>query len=314
MTALDRSAQSVLNAMASAGYPPLDQMEPVVARQAAAMGFKALQGPKAEVSAVRDLAAEGPAGKIPLRIYRPRAADAAAALPALVFFHGGGWVIGSIEMYDTLCRLLCNAGDCAVISVDYRLAPEHKFPAAVDDAFAALKWIADNAVGLGIDAVRLAVGGDSAGGNLAAVSSLLARDAGGPALRMQLLIYPATDLRGGTASYQANAEGYFLTGTLMQWFGNHYLNGPADVEDWRASPLLAQSHAQLPPAHVLVAGFDPLRDDGVAYAQRLEAAGVPVELHEAGGQIHGYLSMDGAIPEMHAAVADIGRSLRRALA
>jgi acetyl esterase len=314
MSALDASAKAVLDALAASGGPTLDQLDPPTARKVIAAGFGMLQAPKAEVASVRDATAEGPAGPIPIRLYRPIGADAQSPIPTLIYFHGGGWVVGSIELYDTLCRLLANAGQCGVISVDYRLAPEHKFPAAVEDSFAATCWIAAHAAELGVDAEQLAVGGDSAGGNLAIVTSLLARDAGGPALKLQVLIYPATDLRGGTASYERCSEGYFLTRPLMQWFGTHYLKDPMELSRWRASPILARDHSRLPPAHLLVAGFDPLRDEGLAYGEKLKSAGVPVDVHEATGQIHGFMSMDGAIPEMHAAVADIGRSLKRAFA
>ncbi|MDB5986885.1 MAG: alpha/beta hydrolase fold-containing protein [Nevskia sp.] len=311
MTMLDPNAAKVLAAMA--GQPTLDMMTPPQARAMFSTAFPTMQAAKPAVAEVRDLAAEGTQGSIPLRLYRPAGSQAAAMLPGIVFFHGGGWVIGDLETYDNICRLLCNAAGCAVVSVDYRLAPEHKFPAAAVDAFDALRWVAAHAAGLGIDAARLAVAGDSAGGNLAAVVSLMARDAGGPALKHQLLFYPVTDLSGETESYRVNGSDYFLTQTLMRWFGDHYVNDVGDRIDWRASPLLAHKHGELPSATVLVCGFDPLRDEGVAYAAVLQGAGVPTQLIRADSQIHGYLLMDAAIPEVAQMIKDCSASLRRAL-
>lgn len=313
MNTLDPAARQLLNLMAAAGNPPLESLPPPVARQAADAGFKLLQGPPEAVAEVRDLMADGPAGKIPLRLYRPAGSEAGAALPACLYFHGGGFVIGNVPLYDNLCRLLANAAGCVVVSVEYRLAPEHVFPAAVDDCFAALRWVAAHAATLGIDAARLAVAGDSAGGNLAAVCALQARDQGGPALRYQLLIYPVTDMRGGTSSYQANGEGYFLTASLMEWFLGHYLGEPTAVEDWRASPLLAPRHEGLPPASILVCGFDPLYDDGQRYAEVLKQAGVPVRFTALPDQIHGLVTFDGALPAAKPAIAALGAELRDAL-
>lgn len=311
--ALDPAAAQVLALLAESGAPTLDQLDPPAAREAL-KALLGLQAPKAKLAEVRDLAADGPHGPIPLRLYRPQGSAATQALPVLVYFHAGGWVIGDIEICDALCRRIANAAGCAVVSVDYRLAPEHKFPAAVDDAYAATCWIAQNAASLGLDASRIAIGGDSAGGNLAAVVSLLARDRRGPRLALQLLLYPVTDLHGGTASYHARGEGYFLTGTLMRYFVDHYVGSTAERDDWRASPLLAREHAGLPPACVVVCGFDPLHDEGVAYARRLQAAGVPVELHDLDGQIHAFLLMDGAIPQAAATIDSLATALRRALA
>jgi acetyl esterase len=311
MTTLDSGAANVLAAMA--GQPTLDSMTPPQARAMFSMAFPTMQAAKPEVAEVRDLAAEGARGSIPLRLYRPAGSAAKAVLPGIVFFHGGGWVIGDLETYDNICRLLCNASGCAVVSVDYRLAPEHKFPAAAEDCFDATRWIAAHAAELGIDPARLAVAGDSAGGNLAAVVSLMARDAGGPALKHQLLFYPVTDLSGETESYRVNGRDYFLTQTLMRWFGDHYVRSETDRSDWRASPLLAHTHTELPSATVLVCGFDPLRDEGIAYAAVLQGAGVPTQLIRADSQIHGYLLMDAAIPQVSQAIKNCSASLRRAL-
>lgn len=313
MTPLDPDARKVLDLMAASGQPTLDQLPPVDARVAASAGLGALQGPPEPVAEVRDLVADGPAGPIPLRLYRPAGAVPEQALPATLFFHGGGFVIGDIALYDVLCRTLCNASHCVVVSVDYRLAPEAMFPAAVDDCAAATRWVAAQAKTLGIDASRLAVAGDSAGGNLAAVVALMALDGKAPALKYQLLIYPVTDARGGRASHEENAEGYFLTADLMGYFLGNYLGDPPPVDDWRVSPLLAPSHGGLPPASILVCGFDPLRDDGVAYADTLRKAGVPVRFTALDDQIHGCFSMDGLIPAARVALQQLGAELREAL-
>ena len=244
-----------------------------------------------------------------IRTYRPVKAE---RLPALVYFHGGGWTIGDLDTHDVLCRQLAVGARCMVLSVDYRLAPEHPFPAAVDDCFAALRWTAQNAAKLGIDARRIAVGGDSAGGNLAAVVALLARDAGGPAIRYQLLIYPATDQRGGTASHERNGRGYLLTREAMDFFRAAYLPRPEEWTDWRASPLLAPSLAALPPALVMTAGFDPLVDEGRAYADKLRAAGAKVEYREYADMVHGFLLFGGVLDTANAAVTDCCAALREA--
>ena len=228
---------------------------------------------------------------IPLRLYRGAAARPGGRLPALVYFHGGGWVIGDLDTHDSLCRHLANAGRCIVVSVDYRLAPEHKFPAAVEDCFAATSWVANEAAALGIDPDRLAVGGDSAGGNLAAVVSLLARDRGAPELSHQLLLYPAVDCAMTHPSHDRFAEGFLLTRATMRWFYGHYLQAQQDVADWRASPLRAPEFSGVAPALVLTAGNDVLSDEGEAYARRLREHGVPVELRPFPNQIHGFLTM-----------------------
>lgn len=308
MSPIDPHARTVLDLMAS--QPALDTLSSSEAKEAAHVGFIALQGPKTAVSDVRDLRVELASATIDLRVYRPPGASAGASLPACVYFHGGGFVIGDLEMYDVLCRALCAESGRVLVSVDYRLAPEARFPAAVDDCWAATCWVAAHADSLGIDVADLAVAGDSAGGNLAAVVALMARDRGAPRLSRQLLIYPALDLHGGTDSYRANGEGYFLTRTLMDWFLQHYTGGRAELlDDWRASPLRAGSHAGLPPATILVCGYDPLHDDGLAYAERLEAAGVATRLLRVPEQIHGFLSMDGLIPAAAFWMRELGRSL-----
>lgn len=316
MTALNPQARQVLDLMEASGMPPLDEMSVADARTASATAFASLSSKQVkpeEVAEVRELSMDGPAGAIGLRLYRPAGSQASQALPGLVYFHGGGWVICDLDTHDQICRRLCNASGCAVVSVDYRLAPEHKFPAAVDDCFAATCWVADHAATLGINADRLAVGGDSAGGNLSAVVSLMARDAGVPKIRHQLLFCPATDMGGDTGSFDTNGEGYFLTKALMQWFFDHYLNGEQDVANWRASPLRAASHAELPSASVFVIGFDPLRDEGVAYAERLRQAGVAVELVRFDDQIHDFPLMDAVISAADDFYNQAGPMLRKAL-
>ena len=254
------------------------------------------------VGSLRDLEAPGPAGPIRLRSYRPLGTPEDAVLPVLVYFHGGGWVIGDLETHDTLCRELCNLSGTAVIAVDYRLAPEHRFPAAIDDALAATRWIAANAVRLQIDAKRLAVGGDSAGGNLAAVVALAARDAGDLDIVFQLLVYPATDQRRSAPSHTTNGQGYLLTKDTITYFHDHYLVDGSHDLDWRASPLLAASHANLPAAFILTAGYDPLRDEGLQYAQKLSEAGSRASLVNFERQIHGFILMGRVLDEANVAV------------
>jgi acetyl esterase len=310
---LDPQARAVLDMIAMAGRPAYYHLSPGEARQQFRETRPALTPAPPEIGPVRDVAASGPHGRLPLRVYRPAGVAAATPLPALVFFHGGGWVIGDIETHDVLCRQLTAGSGASVVSVDYRLAPEHKFPAAVDDAWAATRWVAAHAGELAIDPARLAVGGDSAGGNLAAVVALLARDHGGPPIALQLLIYPVTDVGAETQSYRDFAEGYLLSREGMRWFGAHYLTAAADATDWRASPLRAPTLAGLPPAMVVTAGFDPLRDEGAAYAARLREAGGRVDWVDYGGMIHGFALMGRVIDTADRAIAHIAASLRQAL-
>jgi acetyl esterase len=311
--ALDPEAQAVIDLVVKSGRPAYHQLSPKEARQLFRETRPAATPPPPEIGPVRDLAAAGPTGPIPLRLYRPRGVAASTALPGLVFFHGGGWVIGDLETHDVLCRQLTAASGACVVSVDYRLAPEHKFPAAVDDAWSATRWVAAHAAELGVDAGRVAVGGDSAGGTLAAVVALLAREQGGPSLALQVLIYPVTDLGAEAPSYADFADGFMLTRETMRWFGAHYLNGGHEAVDWRASPLRAPSLAGLPPALIVTAGFDPLRDEGEAYARKLREAGVRVDAICYGGMIHGFVPMGRLIETGNRAVAHIGASLRQAL-
>jgi acetyl esterase len=313
---IDPQAQAVLDAIRQSGAPPYHTLPAAAAREfyRSARGALGLDPP--EVAEIRDLQATGPHGPapIPLRLYRPFGTVAEAVLPALVYYHGGGWVIGDLDTHDTVCRQLANRAGCAVVAVDYRLAPEHKFPAAVVDAFAALRFVAHEAGSLRIDPARLAVGGDSAGGNLATVVALLARDSAFAGLRFQVLLYPATDFQGQYESQARLADGYLLTRANQDWFRDQYLRSDADRADWRASPILAPDLAGLPPAYVMTAGFDPLSDEGQAYADRLEAAGVAVTRRQFAGQIHGFLTMGKAIGAAATALAEAGDAVKAALA
>src|SRR5277367_1382527 len=271
---LDPDAAAVYKAFLEAGRPAYETVSPAEAREFYLQARFVSNPARPELKSIEPLAIPSPAGPIPARVYTPttlRKADDLA--PCLVFFHGGGWVIGNLDSHDVVCRKLADEGELIVISVDYRLAPEHKFPAAVDDAIDATKWIAANAKTLGIDAGRLLVGGDSAGGNLAAVVALSARDGDGPAISGQVLIYPATDFAMTQPSHREPETSILLTHSVIRWFRDHYLNGISDIGDWRASPARATTFAGLPPTYVLTAGADSLRDEGDEYARRLKEAG-----------------------------------------
>jgi len=297
-------ARAVLDQLAA--LPDFSTLEPPVARQLAAV-----PGPPGEaVSRVEDREIPGPGGPVPVRIYTP---DGTGPFAALVFFHGGGFVICDLDTHDGVCRALTNAAGCVVVSVGYRLAPEHKFPAAPEDCYAATRWVADRATEIGVDPGRLAVAGDSAGGNLAAVVALMARDRGGPALRYQLLVYPVTHRDFDTPSYRENAEGLLLTRNMMRWFWRHYLERDSDGERPYASPLRAEDLSGLPPAHVITAEFDPLRDEGEAYAARLRDAGIDTTHARYDGMIHGFFGMGETIDAAREAVADAASRLRAVL-
>jgi len=310
---LHPDAKAVCDLIVASGRPPIESLEPPEARTVYLASRRLLQPDPPPVAEVLELAADGPAGPIPLRLYRGKGAEKGRPQPAIVYFHGGGWVIGNLESHDQPCRALANAVPCIVISVDYRLAPEHKFPAAVDDAIAATRWVGRNASRLGIDPARLAVGGDSAGGNLAAVVSLDARDRGGPAIRGQVLIYPSVDMQMEFPSHVRHAEQLPLTGAGMHWFVDHYLRNAGDKSDWRASPLRAADFGRLPPALVITAGFDPLGDEGEAYAGALRRGGVQVETERFEGQIHGFVSMGKMIADADRAIARAAAFLRETL-
>ena len=312
-TLLDPDCQRVLDLIREANRPPYETLTPAEARETYRASRRVLQPDPPEVAEVRNLKVPGPQGEIPLRLYRGIETGRGTALPALVYFHGGGWVIGDLDTHDGVCRLIANASGCAVVSVDYRLAPEHKFPAAVDDAVAATEWVAANATSLGVDASCLAVGGDSAGGNLAAVVALIARDRGAPRLRFQLLVYPATDFVTSDDPHCERFEGFPLNVVTMNWFRDHYLRGPADHSDWRASPFRAKDLRGLPPAYVLTAGFDPLHAEGEAYASRLRDASVSVQHRHLEGQMHGFISMGKMITAARPATEEAAKAMKVAL-
>lgn len=304
---LDPQARLVLDQLEAAGMPEFSSLDPTTARNLTSAGIV----PSTEaVAEIDDRTLPGPDGEIPVRIYTPQGTG---PFGVLVFFHGGGWVICSVESHDGVCRTLANTAGCVVVSVDYRLAPEHPFPAASEDCYAATRWVADNAASIRVDADRIAIGGDSAGGNLAAAVALMARERGGPTLRHQMLVYPVTDYTFDTPSYAENAEGYLLTRNDMRWFWGHYLTSDADGDDPLASVLRADLRG-LPPAHVVTAEFDPLRDEGEAYASRLRDAGVATTMTRFDGMIHGFFSMGAAMDAAGTAVDEAARELAAALA
>lgn len=309
---LDPDARRLLDMAAATGAPPLDAMDIGAARAAvAAMG--PMLAPPAPPHDLRHLVLDGPDGPLPARLYRPEGVDRTVPLPAFIHLHGGGWVLGDLELCHSFCATIAGRAGIAVLSVDYRLAPEHPFPAALADTLAAVRQTVARAGDLGLDPSRLAIGGDSAGGNLAAVACLTLRDGGGPGLRAQVLLYPVTDLRMRSASYALPDGDGMLTGGMMRWFRDLYAGPGADVGDWRLSPLLAESHAGLPPAYILTCGFDPLCDEGRAYAAALAAAGVPVTHVHCADQMHGFLFMGGAIAAAGPAVDAVADHLRAAL-
>ncbi|MGH7840561.1 MAG: alpha/beta hydrolase [Candidatus Binataceae bacterium] len=284
---LDPQAAAFLKQAADAGAPPIGSL-PVAETRAMLLSLFLPPGPREPIKKVENRVIEQGGVKIPIRIYTP---EGKGTLPILIYYHGGGFVIGDCEAYDIPCRALANGAGCIVVSVDYRLAPEHKFPTPPEDCYAAAVWIAGHAAEVGGDAARVAVGGDSAGGNLSAVVAQMARDRKGPAIVFQLLIYPVTDHAANTPSSKANAEGYLLTKAAMDWFWGHYLSNPSDGAKPYASPLRATDFSKLPPALVVTAEFDPLRDEGIAYAQKLQQAGVKVKHSDYLGMIHGFFSL-----------------------
>ena len=306
---LDPQARQLLEQMDKANLAPIHTLTPQQARQQMLIASRFL-GPLEPIHAMIDRTVPGPGGSIPIRVYRP---GAEGPLPAVVYFHGGCWVMGNIQTHDAYCRALANRARAVVVSVDYRLAPEHKFPAGVEDAFAATCWVAENASMIEADAARIAVAGDSAGGNLAAAVALMARDRGGPALAFQLLIYPIVDFNFETPSYRENATGFLLTRDDMVWSWKHYLANELDGYTPYASPMRAEDHRGLPPAMIVTAEFDPLRDEGEAYARTLEAAGVPAMLHRYDGMIHGFVRRTDTLDKARQALDDVAAALDRAL-
>jgi len=304
---LDPQVQAMRERSREAGTRPLYTMSLAEARAADLAAIQAASGGGEPVYEVTDLTVE----ELPARLYRP---DASADKPVLVYFYGGGWTLGSIETSDAVCRTLANATGALVLAAGYRLAPEHKFPTAVYDCFAAVRWVADNAARLGADPARIAVGGDSAGGNLAAAVTLLARDRGGPALAAQLLVYPNTDYESDTPSLRENTDPLLFNRTSVGWYWGHYLNSPADGVDPLASPLRADDLSGLPPALVITAEYDPLRDQAEQYAAALSQAGVPVVASRYDGMVHGFFCMAGELDAGRRALAEAAGFLSKTLA
>ena len=317
MPTLHPQIVKALAAMENAGLRPIEAMTPTQARaqmEATAMSRRAEPLP---VARVEERVISGPGGPLGLRLYWPNGAPGSAtgAVPGIAYYHGGGHVIGSLDTHDLIARNLCAGAAALVVSVDYRMGPEHKFPAAVDDSFAALQWLHRNAASLGADPERLGVHGDSAGANLAAVVALLARDAGGPKLRLQSLVYPVADYTMSTPSYQKFAEGYgLLTRAAMVWFQGHYLRSPEDAQDWRASPIKAPSLNGVAPAIIVTAECDVLHDDGEGYAEALRRAGVAVEYREYPGMIHAFFGMVPAVDDAMNAQRAVAAAFSRAFA
>lgn len=310
---VEPNTQTILDLLAATAPAEPVAPTPETSREA----YRGLAGtlPPGPDVAVVDRTVPGPAGDIPVRVYTP---EGDGPFGALLFLHGGGWTIGDLDTHDHPARTLCAEAGIVVVSVDYRLAPEHPFPAALDDSWAALRWLAESGAEIGVDPTRLAVGGDSAGGNLAAVLALMARDQDGPALRFQLLVYPAVDMSAGNEdryeSLTENAEGYVLTLATMRWFGDNYQPDVDARDDWRISPLLAADHSGLPPALVITAEYDPLRDEGAVYAGALHDAGVPVTHSIYEGTVHTMFQLAPFIPAGAEAVAESAEALREALA
>jgi len=306
---LDPQVKTLLGGMAAAGGTPMSEMS---AAEARAMYLELKDPLDVPIGKVEDKSAPGPGGDVPLRLYTP-VASGGGALPALVFFHGGGWVIGDLDTHDVLCRTLANESGCKVVAVDYRLAPEHTCPAAVDDCYAAVEWVEKNGSSLGIDVNGIGVAGDSAGGNLAAVVCQLAKARKGPSIHHQLLIYPVTDTKTDTASYNSFGEGFFLEKATMEWFIDHYAGSDFDRADPLIAPLRAGDLSGLPPAYVITAGHDVLKAEGAAYAEALEAAGVDVTYIDYPGMIHGFFNLQGMVdasrPAVAAAAAAAGKVL-----
>ncbi|HEV8037517.1 MAG TPA: alpha/beta hydrolase [Bryobacteraceae bacterium] len=304
---LDPIVRQLLEAAEAEGNAPLESFSPEEARKVAIESLKLVGGTMEPIHAIENIQIPGPVGEIPIRIYTP---DGPAPRPALVYFHGGGWVVCDLDTHDVVCSAMARRAGAVVIAVDYRLAPEHKFPAAVIDCYAATAWVASNAEKLGIDPKRIAVGGDSAGGNLAAVVSLKSRDEDGPAIALQVMVYPVTNLSSfDTPSYREFGEDHYLTKSEMEWFRGHYLRSMEDARDPHASPLLALDLSELPPALIITAECDPLRDEGQAYAKRLEYDGVAVTYTCYAGMIHPFFSLSGAIPQAFDAIQQVANAV-----
>ena len=311
---LHPQAKALMEIVARAAAPAFHTLDVPKARQEVRKMFAYFGADPPSVASVRDLTMPCPDGsmRINLRLYRPFASAPHECLPLLVFFHGGGWIAGDLDAYDPLCRVLANKTPCAVLSVDYRLAPEHPFPAAVEDAYAATLWAEQHAAELAIDVGRIAVGGDSAGGNLAAVTAIISRDQAAPRLVFQLMVYPATDQCSERPSQRQFGRGYLLELEAIRYFQHKYLLHPRDYRDWRASPLLRKDLAGLPPALIISAGYDPLLDDCIAYAEHLHGAGVAVAHRCFDGMIHGFMTLGKMFTAADEAVDVAAQALRDA--
>jgi acetyl esterase len=303
---LDPQVEKVLEDAAALRLPAYQDLSPTQARKQMRDQSPPVQT-ALSVKKVVDRKIPGPSGDIPIRLYYPAGN---APFPVLVYFHGGGWVIGDLDTHHGFCHALAKTSGCLVVAVDYRLAPEHRYPAAVEDAYAATKWIAENSELIQADPDRFAVCGDSAGGHLAAVVSLMARDRNGPRIDLQILIYPITDCSFGTPSYEENREGYMLTRDLMKWFWNHFINTESEADDPYVSPLRAKSFSDLPQALILTAEYDPLRDEGEAYANKLQGAGVNVTLTRYPGMIHAFIRMTAQLDKANEALDQVAGILR----
>lgn len=307
---LDPSAAAVIEAFRAANRPKYETMSAPEARAASALGRVVAQPDPPQLASVEDISAPTPDGPVPLRVYKPVTLPKNGPAPALIFYHGGGWVIGDLDSHDVVCKQMADQAGFIVVAVHYRLAPEHKFPAAAVDAIAATQWIVDNAATLGIDTDRVFAGGDSAGGNLTAVVTINARDNGGPKFKGQVLIYPATDFAMTHPSHSDPDTSVLLTHSLIRWFSDHYLNGKADIDDWRASPARMENLKGLPQAYLMTAGADPLHDEGVEYKDRLKSAGVEVSYSEYPGQFHGFWTMGKLLPEANKLTSEIAAWLK----
>jgi acetyl esterase len=309
---LDGRTQWLLQLLARSGQPPIEKSSVTEARSEYDAFMLEMGGRLAPIGEMVDRIVDGPTGRLRVRTYRPAGA-VARLLPTILYFHGGGWVMGSLEGYDRVCRYISSRTGCAVVAVDYRLAPEHKFPAAIEDAVASFRWLAENATDLGTDPARIVLAGDSAGGNIAAVAAQLLRDEPRPPC-LQWLMFPATNLAFDSPSYESCGEGFFVTRAAMEWFRGHYLNNLSEIDDPRASPLQASDLTGVAPALIFTNGIDPLRDEGKAYADRLTAAGVKTFHREFESLIHGFIGMRGAIQAAARAMDDMVTGLRHELA
>lgn len=307
--ALDPQVKIILEEAAALGLPPYNELSPAEARKKM-IDLSPPVDPRLKAVKVENREIPGPAGKIPIRLYYPAKNS---PLPVLIFFHGGGWVIGNLDTHDAICHALAKTSGCIVAAIEYRLAPEHQYPAAVEDAYAATVWISENAAAINADAKRIAVGGESAGGTLATVIALIARDRGGPQICLQILVYPVTNYAFNTQSYISNAEGFMVTREMMKWFWDQYLESREVADHPYVSPLRAADLCNLPPALVITAAYDPLCDEGEAYAAKLQQAGVEVKYIRYEGMIHGFFRMTSRLDKAKEALDEVAKALKELL-